>query len=234
MYQILLCDDEEDILYALKIYLKNPEYTFFEARNGEEAVAIIRENKIDLLLLDVMMPLMDGITALKTIREFSNIPVIMLTAKGESLDKVTGFEEGADDYITKPFDPLDVQARVGAQLRRYTQLGSKPISTSVHRVGGIELDDRQKKVYVNGDEVSLTFSEFEILKLLMQNTDKCFSPTEIYQHIWKENAVGSERTISVHIRHLREKIEIDPAKPRYITVVWGQGYRMPYFEEGDR
>lgn len=226
MYNILLCDDEEDIIYALKIYLRNPEYTFYEAKNGREAVELLKNNHMDLVLIDVMMPQMDGITAVKEIRTFSNVPVIFLTAKSESYDKVAGFEEGGDDYITKPFDPMDVKARVSAQIRRYTRLGSRQIKNNSLIIGGIVLDDSLKRVTVNGDEVSLTFSEYEILKLLMSNPQKCFSPSEIYSSIWKENAIGSERTISVHIRHLREKIEIDPANPRYITAVWGQGYRI--------
>lgn len=227
MYNILICDDEEDILYALKIYLKNPEYCIFEAHNGAEAIEMIKQKRIDLLLLDIMMPVMDGISAMKTIREFSNIPIILLTAKGESLDKITGFEEGADDYITKPFEPFDVKARVSAQLRRFTMLGGKtPSAPQVHRVGGITMDDSQKTVFVNGEEISLTFSEYEILKLLMLHSGKCFSPSEIYQNIWKEHAIGSERTIAVHIRHLREKIEVDPANPRLLQAVWGQGYRL--------
>lgn len=228
MYNILLCDDEEDILYALKIYLKNPDYSFFEARNGEEAIDIIKNNHIDVLLIDIMMPVMDGISAVGEIRKFSNIPVIFLTAKSESYDKIAGFDEGADDYITKPFNPVDVKARVSAQIRRYTVLGSKPRENKedILEIKGILLNDTQKKVMVNGEEVSLTFSEYEILKLLMRNPNKCFSPNDIYTKIWNESPVGSERAVAVHIRHLREKIEIDPAKPRYITAVWGQGYRI--------
>lgn len=225
MYNILLCDDEEDILLALKIYLNNTEYTFYEAHNGDEALDIIKSRSIDLLLLDLMMPVKDGLTALKELRTFSNIPVILLTAKSENLDKIIGFDHGADDYITKPFDPIDVKNRVKALLRRYTSLGSKLSSSTLH-IGSIVMDDIQKKVTVDGEEVALTFSEYEILKLLMKNPGKCFSPSEIYHQIWKENAQGTERTIAVHIRHLREKIEIDPANPRYILVVWGQGYRM--------
>lgn len=228
MYNILLCDDEEDILYALKIYLKNPDYSFYEARNGEEAVSIVKNNHIDLLLIDIMMPVMDGISAVKEIRKFSNIPVIFLTAKSESYDKIAGFDEGADDYITKPFDPVDVKARVSAQIRRYTVLGSKPreYKEDILEIRGILLNDSKKQVLVNGEEVSLTFSEYEILKLLMSNPNTCFSPNEIYTKVWNESPVGSERAVAVHIRHLREKIEIDPAKPRYITAVWGQGYRI--------
>ena len=228
MYNILLCDDEEDIVFALKIYLKNPDYCFYEAHNGKEALDIIKEHHMDLLLLDMMMPVMDGLTAMKEIRKVSNLPIIILTAKGESIDKIMGFDEGADDYITKPFDPIDVKNRVSAQIRRYTSLGSKPENGSdcVIMMNGIVLDDSKKSVTVNGEEVSLTFSEFEILKLLISHPQKCFSPKEIYKEVWKENACGSERAIAVHIRHLREKIEIDPANPRYINAVWGQGYRF--------
>lgn len=228
MYNILLCDDEEDILYALKIYLKNPEYSFYEARNGLEAVEAVKNNHIDLVLIDIMMPIMDGISAVKEIRKISNMPIIFLTAKSESYDKVAGFEEGGDDYITKPFDPIDVKARVSAQIRRYTRLGSKMENNEndVLEIGGLVLCDSLKKVTVNGEEISLTFSEYEILKLLMSHPRQCFSPREIYSRIWNEDALGSERTIAVHIRHLRQKLEVDPAKPRYITAVWGQGYRM--------
>ena len=223
MYNLLLCDDEEDILFALKIYLNQENYRFFEAHNGEEAVELVRRERIDLVLMDIMMPKKDGLSALLEIREYCNIPVILLTAKGESIDKVTGFEQGADDYITKPFDPMDVRVRVRAALRRFTTLGGRN-EKDVFQVGGIVLDDGQKKVFVDGDEVSLTFSEYEILKLLISHPGRCYSPSDIYEHIWKEKAQGSERTVSVHIRHLREKIEIDPASPRYLTAVWGQGY----------
>lgn len=225
MYNILLCDDEDDIRFALKIYLENEEYSFLEAHNGQEAVDLVRQQKIDLVLMDVMMPKKDGLAALLEIRTFSNVPVILLTAKGESIDKITGFEQGADDYITKPFDPMDVKVRVRAALRRYVSLGSR-VSAEVLQIGGIVLDDTEKKVFVDGEEISLTFSEYEILKLLMEHPGKCYSPTEIYEHVWKEKPVGSERTVSVHIRHLREKIEVNPASPRYLTAVWGQGYRL--------
>lgn len=224
MYQILLCDDEEDILYALKIYLKKSEYSFYEAHNGAEAVKIVKEEKIDLVLLDLMMPVMDGYKAMKEIRTFSNVPIILLTAKSEQIDKVAGFEEGADDYITKPFDPIDVQARVAAQIRRYTSFGSKPFENDVLVLGGIELNDRDKTCAINGEEIDLTYSEFEILKLLMKNPGKCFAPTDIYERIWNESIPGCERAVSVHIRHLREKIETDPANPRFLKTVWGQGY----------
>ena len=235
MYNILLCDDEDDILYALKIYLKDPNFTFFEARNGREAIEAVKENRIDLILLDIMMPQMDGLTAMQNIRKYSNVPIILLTAKSENIDKIAGLEEGADDYITKPFDPLEVRARVNAQLRRYTRLGGNTALGETLLVGGLELDDREKIVRLNGEEISFTNTEYEILKLLMNNKGKCFSPAEIYSQIWKENAIGSERTIAVHIRHIREKIEIDSANPRYLTAVWGQGYKINSSEvKGDR
>ena len=235
MFNILLCDDEDDIVYALKIYLKDPNFSFYEARNGKEAIEAVKANRIDLILLDIMMPQMDGIEAMKAIRQYSNVPVILLTAKSENIDKIAGLEEGADDYITKPFDPLEVRARVNAQLRRYTRLGGNTALGETLLVGGLELDDREKEVRLNGETISFTNTEYEILKLLMNNKGKCFSPAEIYSHIWKESAIGSERTIAVHIRHIREKIEIDPANPRYLTAVWGQGYKINSSEvKGDR
>lgn len=235
MFNILLCDDEDDIVYALKIYLKDPNFSFYEARNGKEAIEAVKANRIDLILLDIMMPQMDGIEAMKVIRQYSNVPVILLTAKSENIDKIAGLEEGADDYITKPFDPLEVRARVNAQLRRYTRLGGNTALGETLLVGGLELDDREKEVRLNGEPISFTNTEYEILKLLMNNKGKCFSPAEIYSHIWKESAIGSERTIAVHIRHIREKIEIDPANPRYLTAVWGQGYKINSSEvKGDR
>lgn len=232
MNKILICDDEDDIRYALKIYLKSDEYELIEAHDGKEATDMVRTGAIDLVLLDIMMPGVDGIEAMKEIRSFSNIPIILLTAKSESTDKVSGLEAGADDYITKPFDPADVRARVKAQLRRYTALGSRMASIHVIRIGGIEMDDSTKKAYVNGEEADLTFAEYEILKLLMNNPGMCFSPAEIYRTIWNEDAGGSERSIAVHIRHLREKIEVDPANPRYLQAVWGQGYRIVGQERG--
>lgn len=232
MYNILICDDEEDIRLALKIYLNDSQYQFWEAGNGEEALKILREQSIDLLILDVMMPKKDGMATLLELRTFSNIPVILLTAKSESLDKVIGFDHGADDYITKPFDPMDVKVRVKAQLRRFTTLGSK-VSSSILQIGNIQMDDTQKIVTVNGENVTLTYSEYEILKLLMKNPGKCFSPSEIFQQLWHEKPQGSERTIAVHIRHLREKIELDPANPRYLLAVWGQGYRIIGAEQNE-
>lgn len=226
MYNILLCDDEEDIIFALRIYLQNPEYQIFEAHTGREALQVIKEQMIDLVLLDIMMPEMDGLQAMKEIRRFSNVPIILLTAKGEEMDKIVGLNEGADDYITKPFQPLEVGARVKSQLRRYTNLGGSPAQNHVLRNGGIELDDDSKMVRIDGETASLTPTEYEMLRLFMSHPGKVFSPAEIYQLVWKENIVGSEGTVAVHIRHLREKLEINPAEPRYLKVVWGQGYRM--------
>ena len=227
MYHILLCDDEEDILYALKIYLKNPEYQFLEAHTGKEAVDLVRSETIDLVLLDIMMPVMDGLTALEEIRKISNVPVLFLTAKSEDMDKIVGLGEGADDYITKPFNPMEVVARVKSHLRRYTLLGGSIMPNHTLRIGGIELNDDRREVLLDGDVVNLTPTEYQILKLLMSHPGKVFSPAEIYENVWKEDAeFGSEGTVAVHIRHLREKIEIDPAQPRYLKVIWGQGYRM--------
>lgn len=227
MYNILLCDDEEDILYALKIYLQNPEYQFFEAHTGKEALNIVRDETVDLVLMDVMMPEMDGIRALAEIRKISNVPVLLLTAKSEEMDKIVGLGEGADDYITKPFHPMEVAARVKSHLRRYLTLGGSVTKNHVLRIGGIELNDDRREVRLDGDLIGLTPTEYQILKLLMSHPGKVFSPSEIYSFVWKEDAViGSEGTVAVHIRHLREKLEINPAEPRYLKVVWGQGYRM--------
>jgi len=211
MPNILICDDEKDIVNALKIYLSDPDYTLFEAADGREALEVLSSQEIHLVLLDIMMPKMDGMTALAKIRERSNVPVILLTAKSEDADKILGLNVGADDYVTKPFNPLEVSARVRSQLRRYLKLGSGVPPQESYRIGGIELDDRAKTV---------------LLKLLMASPDRVFSPKEIYQAVWKEKPFGSDNTVAVHIRHLREKLEIDPAEPRYIKVVFGQGYKM--------
>lgn len=225
MYNILICDDETDIVNALKIYLHDDNYRLFEAGSGTEALRVISEQEIHLVLMDIMMPEMDGISAMVKIREQSNVPVILLTAKSQDADKVLGLTVGADDYITKPFNPMEVAARVKSQLRRYMQLGGGNVRPEVMRVGGIELDDLEKAVSLDGEPVNLTPTEYDILKLLMQNPGQVFSPREIYQRIWKDLPYGSENTVAVHIRHLREKLEINPAEPRYIKVVWGQGYK---------
>ncbi len=226
MSNILVCDDEKDIVSALKIYLSADGHNVFEAYNGNQAVESIRQNNIDLVLLDVMMPVMNGITAISEIRKFSNLPIILLTAKSEDTDKVLGLNVGADDYITKPFNPLEVSARVKAQLRRYTALGGSGMRDAVITLGDIELDDNAKVVKSYGEVASLTPTEYEILKLLMQNPDKVFSSNEIYSRVWNDVAIGAENTVAVHIRHLREKLELNPAEPRYLKVVWGQGYKI--------
>ena len=226
MPNILICDDEKDIVNALKIYLADPDRTLFEAHSGKEALQILSSQEIHLVLLDIMMPEMDGISALAKIREISNVPVILLTAKSEDADKILGLNVGADDYVTKPFNPLEVTARVRSQLRRFLKLGSGMQQPEVLRIGGIELDDKAKRVLLDGEEISLTPKEYDILKLLMKNPGRVFSPKEIYKEVWKEKPLGSDNTVAVHIRHLREKIEIDPAEPRYIKVVFGQGYKM--------
>ena len=231
MYNILICDDQPDIVNALKIYLAPEGYRLFEAYNGADAVKLAKENDIHLFLLDIMMPGMDGITATSKIREFSNAPIILLTAKSETEDKVLGLNVGADDYITKPFVPVEVLARVRSQLRRYDRLGSKPETVDGNlTVGGVTLDDRTKSVTVDGENVSLTPTEYAILHLLMANPGKVFSTKVLYESVWQETALGSEGAVAVHIRHLREKIEINPSEPRYLKVVWGQGYKM----EADR
>ena len=227
MYNILICDDQPDIVNALKIYLTPEGYTLYEAFTGKEALDVVKNNDIHLILLDIMMPVMDGITATAKIREFSNAPIILLTAKSETEDKVLGLNVGADDYITKPFVPVEVLARVRSQLRRYAQLGSRPEpSMGQLTLGSISLDDRTKAVTVDGETVSLTPTEYAILRLLMQNPGKVFSTKVLYESVWQEAALGSEGAVAVHIRHLREKIEINPSDPRYLKVVWGQGYKL--------
>lgn len=231
MYNILICDDEKDIVNALKIYLADPGYTLLEAYTGKEALQLMGYQDIHLVLMDIMMPEMDGISAMVKIREQSNVPVILLTAKGEDTDKILGLNVGADDYITKPFNPVEVAARVKSQLRRYMQLGSGEIRPQIVCIGGIELDDKAKMVTLDGEPVSLTPTEYDILKLLIENPNQVFSPKEIYKRVWGDAPFGSESTVAVHVRHLREKLEINPAEPRYLKVVWGQGYKI---EKGKR
>ena len=227
MYNILICDDQPDIVNALKIYLAPEGYTLFEAFDGQQALEAVKAGDIHLILMDVMMPRMDGITATARIREISNAPIILLTAKSETEDMVLGLNVGADDYITKPFVPVEVLARVRSQLRRYAKLGSRP-EEDPHTltVGAIALNDTAKEVRVDGETVNLTPIEYNILRLLMQNPGKVYSTKALYEAVWHEAALGSEGAVAVHIRHLREKIEIDPSEPRYLKVVWGQGYKM--------
>lgn len=226
MYRILICDDDRDIVAALKIYLSGGEYQLYAAYTGKEALDIVQREDIQLILMDIMMPELDGIAATAKIREVSNVPIILLTAKSETSDKILGLNIGADDYITKPFDPMEVLARVRSQLRRYTSLGSASASQDVITIGAVSLDDPAKTVTVDGEPVSLTPSEYGILRLLMQHPGQVFSSTKIYESVWNETGAGSESAVAVHIRHLREKIEINPSEPRYIKVVWGQGYKF--------
>ena len=226
MQNILICDDEKDIVSALTIYLQAEGYGTVPAYNGCEALQLLREREIHLVLLDVMMPEMDGIAALARIRQESNVPVILLTAKSEDTDKVLGLNIGADDYVTKPFNPVELIARVRSQLRRYLQLGGGAAQESTMKLGAIELDDKRKIVTRDGEPVSLTPREYDILKFLLQHPGEVFSPGELYRRVWGEEPFGAESTVAVHIRHLREKLEITPAQPRYIKAVWGQGYKL--------
>ncbi len=226
MYNILICDDEADIVSALKIYLASPDLNFFTAGTGVEALRILENEEIHLIILDIMMPVMDGMTAAVKIRETSNVPIIFLSAKSEDSDKILGLNIGADDYITKPFNPIEVSARVRSQLRRYFTLGGSSKTDDIITIGGLMIDNREKRFMLDGEEVALTPKEYDILRLLMSNPGKVFSPSEIYTLVWKESALTGDNTVAVHIRHLREKIEINPAEPRYLKVVWGQGYKI--------
>jgi DNA-binding response OmpR family regulator len=226
MDNILICDDDRDIVAALKIYLSGGEYTIFTAFDGNEALKIAKENDIHLILMDIMMPGLDGISAAARLREEYNMPLIFLSAKSEDNDKVLGLSIGADDYITKPFNPVEVLARVKSALRRYKNFGGAVKSPSLYRIGGIELDDEEKSVKVDGVNIHLTPSEYNILKFLMASPGKVYSSSQIYRAIWNDCAPGSESAIAVHVCHLREKIEINPSEPRFLKVVWGRGYKM--------
>ena len=232
MNKILVCDDEKDIVNALKIYLTGEGYEVVEAYDGAEALEKLKSEEIHLVLMDIMMPKMDGITAMVELRKHYNVPVILLTAKSEDMDKVLGLNVGADDYITKPFNPVELIARVKSQLRRYTMLGGQnqtekdTTQNEAIVIGSIELYDAAKQVLVDGEQVGLTPREYDILKLLMEHPGCVFSPKEIYSKVWQEDIDGAENAVAVHVRHLREKLEIDPANPRYIIAVWGHGYKM--------
>jgi DNA-binding response OmpR family regulator len=226
MANILICDDEPDIVSALKIYLSSEGYTLFEAHTGREALEVVANNDIHLILMDIMMPELDGISATARLRETSNVPIILLTAKSEDTDKVLGLNVGADDYITKPFNPVEVLARVRSQLRRYTTLGGMEQRPDRLALGGIVLDDESKTVTLDGESVSLTPIEYNILLLLMRHPGKVYSSAQIYEQVWNESAFGAEGAVAVHIRHLREKLEINPSDPRYLKVVWGLGYKI--------
>lgn len=228
MAKILVCDDDKEIVEAIEIYLTQDGHQVLEAYDGIEAVEILKKESVDLLIMDIMMPRMDGIRATLKIREKHNIPIIILSAKSEDADKILGLNIGADDYITKPFNPLELVARVKSHLRRYMQLGSTTIkeSEAIYTVGGLAINDDLKGVTVDGEQVKLTPIEYNILLLLVKHQGKVFSIDQIYENIWNENAVGVDNTVAVHIRHIREKIEINPKEPRYLKVVWGVGYKI--------
>lgn len=230
MVSILICDDEKDIVEAISIYLSSEGYNIMKAYNGQEALDILEEQgaEIKLLLMDIMMPVMDGITAIAKVRQKYNLPVILLTAKSEDTDKILGLNIGADDYVTKPFNPVELIARVKAQLRRYMMLGGGEVEKTKDKImlGGVCMDDKTKTVTLDGEAVSLTPTEYQILKLFLENPGRVFSPKDIYKKVWEDAPLGAEGTVAVHIRHLREKIEIDPSDPRHLKVVWGQGYKM--------
>ena len=224
---ILVCDDDKEIVEAIEIYLQQEGYQVFRAYDGEDALKILKEEEIHLLIIDVMMPKLDGIRATLKIREESSIPIIILSAKSEDTDKILGLNVGADDYITKPFNPLELVAREKSQLRRYTTLGNAAENgQAVYQVGGLAINDELKEVTVDGEIVKLTPIEYNILLLLMKNQGKVFSINQIYENIWNEDAIGADNTVAVHIRHIREKIEINPKEPRYLKVVWGVGYKI--------
>ncbi|MCL2488477.1 MAG: response regulator transcription factor [Oscillospiraceae bacterium] len=223
---ILICDDDREIAEAIAIYLRSEGYGVLKAFDGKQAVEAIRNSDIQLVIMDIMMPEMDGIAAMLRIREEKNIPVILLSAKSEDTDKIAGLTLGADDYVTKPFNPLELLARVKSQLRRYTELGSAEIRAGIYRTGGLTVDDRQKSVTVDGEDVKLTPVQYKILLLLIRNKGRVFSIDEIYESVWNEMAYNSDNTVAVHIRNIREKIEINPKEPKYLKVVWGIGYKI--------
>ena len=227
MANILVCDDDREIVDAIEIYLMQEGYTIFKAYDGQEAIRILKEQQIHLLLIDIMMPKLDGIHATLKIREYSSVPIIFLSAKSEDTDKILGLNIGADDYITKPFNPLELVARVKSNLRRYTMLGNlNTENNALFQVGGLCINDDTKEVTVDGDSVKLTPIEYNILLLLVKNCGRVFSIDQIYESIWNEEAIGADNTVAVHIRHIREKIEINPKEPRYLKVVWGVGYKV--------
>ena len=227
MANILVCDDDREIVDAIEIYLSQDGYRIFKAYDGEQAIALLKKEDIQLLIMDIMMPKLDGIRATLKIREYSSIPIIMLSAKSEDTDKILGLNIGADDYITKPFNPLELAARVKSNLRRYTSLGSlSGDNKAIFQVGGLVINDDTKQVTVDGEPVKMTPIEYNILLLLVKNQGRVFSIDQIYESIWNEDAIGADNTVAVHIRHIREKIEINPKEPRYLKVVWGVGYKI--------
>lgn len=227
---ILVCDDEVEIVEAIEIYLRHEGYEVFKAANGLEALSIIENSEIHLIIMDIMMPMMDGIRATMKIREKKSIPVIMLSAKSEDTDKILGLNIGADDYVTKPFNPLELIARVKSQLRRYTMLGSMEVKSDVWKSGGLVVDDSRKEVTVDGESVKLTPVEYKILKLLCENAGRVYSMEQIYEQVWNEPSFNPENTVAVHIRRIREKIELNPKEPKYLKVVWGIGYKIEKYQ----
>ncbi|MDC0761393.1 response regulator transcription factor [Brevibacillus sp. AG] len=225
-YQVLVVDDEAEIRDAIEIYLKNESMTVFKASNGLEALEVLENEDIHLILMDIMMPKMDGMTATFQIRQKKNIPIIMLSAKSEDTDKILGLNIGADDYVTKPFNPLELIARVKSQLRRFTNLGSAQMTEDEIQVRGLTLNKSTKNVAIDGNEVRLTATEYKILELLMENKGRVFSIEEIYERVWREPYMNAENTVAVHVRRIREKIEINPKEPKYLKVVWGIGYKI--------
>lgn len=229
--KILVCDDDKEIVDAIEIYLKQEDYEVVKAYDGYDAIDIVKNDAIDLLILDIMMPMLDGISTALRIREFSTIPIIILSAKSQDMDKIMGLNMGADDYITKPFNPLELLARVKSQLRRYKRLSSHTEDDSeIYSVGGLVINDSTKEVNVDGDIIKLTPMEYNILLLLVKNQGKVFSIKNIYEQIWNEEAIGADNTVAVHIRHIREKIEVNPRDPKYLKVVWGVGYKIERHE----
>lgn len=228
MYNILVCDDDKEIVKAIEIYLAKEGYNVFKAYDGNECLEILQKNKVQLVILDIMMPKKDGIETINEIREKYSIPVIMLSAKSEDEDKIKGLDMGADDYVTKPFNPQELIARVNSLLRRYTKLGSaiEEEEENIFRVGDLEIDDNLKQVKINDQEIKLTPTEYKILKFLTENKGKVYSINQIYENIWAEDCYGAENIIAVHIRHIREKIEINPKEPKYLKVIWGVGYKI--------
>jgi Response regulators consisting of a CheY-like receiver domain and a winged-helix DNA-binding domain len=227
MANILVCDDDREIVDAIEIYLSQDGNRIFKAYDGEQAIELMKKEDIQLLIMDIMMPKLDGIRATLKIREYSSIPIIILSAKSEDTDKILGLNIGADDYITKPFNPLELAARVKSNLRRYTSLGSLNMDNkAIYQVGGLVINDETKQVTVDDEPVKMTPIEYNILLLLVKNQGRVFSIDQIYESIWNENAIGADNTVAVHIRHIREKIEINPKEPRYLKVVWGVGYKI--------
>lgn len=233
MYNILVCDDDKEIVNAIEIYLSKEGYKIYKAYNGKQALEIIEKQEIHLVILDIMMPKMDGMITANKIRETKTVPIIMLSAKSEDYDKVAGLNNGADDYITKPFNPIELIARVNSQIRRYTSLGSfkEKEQGTIYQTGDLKINDDTKQVIMEGKEIKLTPTEYNILKFLIQNKGKVYSIEKIYENVWKDEAYSADNIIAVHIRHIREKIEINPKEPKYLKVIWGIGYKIENIEE---